>query len=83
MLHSGANGLQKKATVGNMHLHCDLWHCIVGTTNMETISDVTNGDLHGQKQIRVEYEFSQFDCVSAQAHRRRQIGCVHEVRASQ
>lgn len=54
----------KKVTVGNMHLHCNLWYCIVGTTNMATISNVTNGNFHGSKQIRMEYELSQFDRMS-------------------
>lgn len=26
---------KQQITLGNMHLHCDFWYCIVGTTNME------------------------------------------------
>lgn len=39
----------KKATVGSMYLHCNLWLYIIGTTNMEPIPDIANGDFNGPK----------------------------------
>lgn len=48
-----------------LYLYCNLWYLVIGTKNMESISNIANGHFNGPKQIRMEYQLSESDGLSS------------------